>query len=79
MPDKTVTIVLPTTGIREYVPGNLAQSDRIVQFPARQQPSIGSDFEIVELKLQPTVKIEPQNPVFRPTHRVRHINTQILL
>jgi hypothetical protein len=35
LPDKTVAIVLPTTGIREYVPGTLGQSDRIIQFPVR--------------------------------------------
>ena len=29
LPDKTVATVLPSTGVREYVPGNLAQSDRI--------------------------------------------------
>ncbi len=28
-PDKTVATVLPTTGVREHVPGNLAQSDCI--------------------------------------------------
>ena len=67
--------VLPTTGIREYVPGNLAQSDRIVQFPVRQQPSVGSDLGTVEIQLQPTVKTEPQNPCFPFTHRVSHINT----
>ncbi len=67
--------VLPTTGVREYVPGNLSQSDRIIQFPIGQQPSVGSDLGTVELKLEPTVKIEPQNPLFRFTHRVSHINT----
>ena len=64
LPDKTVTTVLPTTGVREYVPGNLGQSDRIIQFPIRQQPSIGSDLGTVELKLETTVKIQPQNPIF---------------
>jgi hypothetical protein len=73
--DKTVATVLPTTGVRQYVPGNLAQSDRIVQFPVRQQPGVGSDLGTVELKLEPTVKIQPQNPYFRFTHRVSHINT----
>ncbi len=75
LPDKTVATVLPTTGVREYVPGKFGQSDRIIQFPVRQQPSVGSDFGTVELKLQPTVKIQPQNPLFRFTHRVSHINT----
>ena len=36
--NKTVTTVLSTTGVRKYVPGNLAQSDRIIQLPTRQQP-----------------------------------------
>jgi len=31
------SLVLPTTGVREYVPGNLGQSDRIIQLPVRQQ------------------------------------------
>ncbi len=70
-----MTTVLPTTGVREYVPGNLGQSDRIIQFPVRQQPSVGSDLGTVELKLEPTVKIQPQNPCFPFTHRVSHINT----
>ncbi len=76
LPDKTMTTILPTTGVREYAPGNLAQSDRIVQFPVRQQPSVGSDPGTVKLKLEPTVKIQPQNPCFPFTHRVSHINTQ---
>ena len=75
LPDKTVATVLPTTGVGECVSGNLAQSDRIIQFPIRQHPSIGRDLGTVELQLQPTVKIQPQNPVFRFTHRVSHINT----
>ena len=50
LPDKTVTTVLPTTGVGE---------------------SVGT----VELKPEPTVKTEPQNPCFPFTHRVSHINT----
>ncbi len=68
LPDKTVATVLPTTGVRQHVPGNLARSDRIIQFPVRQQPSVGSDLGTMELKLEPTVKIQPQNPIFRFTH-----------
>jgi hypothetical protein len=75
LPDKTVATVLSTTGVREYVPGNLAQSNCIIQFPVRQQPGIGSDLGTVELELEPTVKFQPQNPVFRFTHRVSHFNT----
>ena len=33
LPDKTMTTVLPTTGVSECVPGNISQSDRIIQFP----------------------------------------------
>jgi len=58
-PDKTVATVLPTTGVREYIPANLGQSDRVIQFPVRQQPSVGSDLGTVELKLESTVKIQP--------------------
>ncbi len=76
LPDKNVATVLPTTGVREYVPGNLGQSDRIIQFPLRQQPSVGSDRGTVEHKLRPRVKIQPRNPLFRFTHRVSHINTK---
>ncbi len=76
LPDKTVATVLPTTDVGEHVPGNLSQSDRIIQLPIRQQPSVGSDLGTVELELQPTVKIQPQNPLFRFTYRVSHINTQ---
>ncbi len=56
--------VLSTTGVRECVPSNLGQSDRIIEFPVRQQPSVGSDLGTVELKLEPTVKIQAQNPIF---------------
>ena len=63
-PDKTVATVLPTTDVREYVPGNLGRSDRIIQFRIRQQPGIGSDPGTVELELQATVKIQPRNRSF---------------
>ncbi len=59
LPDKTVATVPPSSGVREYVPSNLGQSDCIIQFPVRQQPSVGSDLGTVELQLQPTVKIQP--------------------
>ena len=75
LPDKTVATVLPTTGVSEHVPGNLGQSKSIIQFPLRQQPSVGRDLGTVELKLQTAVKIQSQNPCFPFTHRVSHINT----
>jgi hypothetical protein len=57
LPDTTVATVLPTAGVREYVPSPLGQSDRIIQLPVRQQPSVGSDLGTVEFKLESTVKI----------------------
>jgi hypothetical protein len=33
----------------------------------------------VELQFESAVKIQPQNPIFRFTHRVSHINTPIRL
>ncbi len=64
LPDKTVATVLATTSIREHVPGNLGQSESIIQFPVRQQPGVGRDLGTVELKLQATVKIDPKAPLF---------------
>ena len=75
LPGKTVASILPTTGVSEHVPGNLGQAENIIQFPVRQQPRVGSDRGTVELKLQATVKIQPQNPCLPFTHRVSHINT----
>ncbi len=75
LPDTTVATVLPTTGVREHAPGNLAQSESIIQFPVRQQPGIGSDLGTVELKFESRVKIQRENPTSRFTHRVSHINT----
>jgi hypothetical protein len=57
LPYKTVTTVLPTTSVHEYVPGTLGQSDRIIQLPVRQQPRVGSDLGAVELQFESTVKI----------------------
>ena len=37
--------------------------------------AVGSDLGTVELKLESAVKIQHQNPLFRFTHRVSHINT----
>ena len=59
LPGKTVASILPTTGVGEHIPGHVSQSYSIIQFPVRQQPSVGGDLGTVELKLQPTVKIQP--------------------
>ena len=51
LPDKIVATVLPTAGVRECVPGNLGQHDRIIQFSIRQQSGVGRDLGTVELQL----------------------------
>ena len=35
--------VLPTTGVRQYGPGNLGKSDRIIQFPVRHPNCVTGD------------------------------------
>ena len=37
--DKTMATVLPSTGIREHVPGNLAQSDSIIELRYGNNPA----------------------------------------
>ena len=75
LPDKTVATVLPTTGSVSASPAILvnptaSSSSRYGNKPASEVT--------LELKLQATVNIEPQNRRFRFTHRVCHINTQNL-
>jgi hypothetical protein len=59
-PYKPVATVLPKTGIRAHIPGNLCQYDRIISFPVGKLPNIGGDLGSKDLKLEPTVKIQPQ-------------------
>ena len=46
--------------------------ESIIQFPERQQTSIGSDVGTVELQLETPVEIEPKSVRFRFTRWVRH-------
>ncbi len=55
-------------------PGRLGQAKGIVELPIGEQPGVGSDLGTVELQPEATVKIQPQKPLFRFTHRVSHIN-----
>ena len=71
-PDKIEATVLPTPGVHECVSGNLDQSERIIQFPVRQQPSVGRDLGAVEFQFQAAAEIDPKAPLFRFSHRVRH-------
>jgi len=75
LPDKTVATVLPAMGMRVSVPDNPGQSDRVIQFPVRQQPSVRSDLGTVGLKHESAVKIQPQKPSFRLTHRGSRVST----
>ena len=70
--------VLAGAAVSEKTPGNLGQAKAIVKLPIGEKSSVGSDLGTVELKPEPTVKVQPQNPNFRFTHRVTHINTPSL-
>jgi hypothetical protein len=43
--------------------------------PVYAGASVGSDLGTVELQFESAVKTQPQNPIFRFTHRVSQINT----
>ncbi len=75
LPDHAMPPVLAGTTVLEKTPGNLGQAKGIVKLPIGQKSSVGSDLGTVELKLQPTVEIQPQNPTSRFTRRVSRINT----
>jgi hypothetical protein len=64
LPDHAMPSVPAGPAVLEKTPGNVGQAKGIIQFPVRQQPGVGSDLGTVELELQPTVKIQPQNPSF---------------
>ena len=53
----------------------LGQAEGIIEFAIGQQSGVGRDSGTVELQLQAAVEIQPQNSIFRFTHRVSHINT----
>ena len=75
LPDHAMPPVRAGTAVLEKTPGNLGQAKGIVKLPIGEKSSVGSDLGTVELKLQAAVEYEPQNPRFRFTHRVGHINT----
>ena len=79
LPDKSVATVLSTTSVRECVPGNLGQSESIIQFPARQQSSVGRDLGTVELQLQAAVEIQPQWLAFGITRRVTRVFPGVMM
>ena len=55
----TTAHISATAGVRDYVPGDLGQSDRVNQFPGRQQPSVECDLGTVDLRFESTVKRQP--------------------
>ena len=79
LPDKSVATVLSTTGVRECVPGNLGQSESIIQFPVRQQSSVGRDLGTVELQPQAAVEIQPQWLAFGITRRVTRVFPGVMM
>ncbi len=69
--------VLAGPGIDQMFLGNLGQSESVIEFPKGKEAPIRRDLRTMELQLQTTVKIEPQNPGFTFTRRVSHSTPSI--
>ena len=72
-----VLAIFPGSGINQPITGNGCQAEGIVQFSKRKEASIRGDLGAVKFQLQPTVKIEPQNPSFAVTRREGHRSLSI--
>jgi hypothetical protein len=53
-------------------PGQVGQSERVIQFAIGEQAGVRGDLAAVEFQLQAAVEIDPQRPRIRLTHRVGH-------
>jgi hypothetical protein len=62
--------VLVSACIRQRISTRVGQAEHVIQLAVSQQPGIGGDRGAAKLKDQPAVKIEPQGPAARFTHRV---------
>lgn len=56
--------VLADARINQFIANHVRQPECVIEFTIGKQSRVGSDFGTVELKLEPTVKIQPQNPIF---------------
>jgi hypothetical protein len=70
LPDHAMPPIPAGTAVLEKIPDTLGQAKGFVQLPIGEKSSVGSDFGTVELKLQPTVEIDPQVRLSGFTRRV---------
>jgi len=47
LPGKTVTTILPMTGVREHFNDNLTQSARIIQFPVQNPGALSPNYKVI--------------------------------
>jgi hypothetical protein len=65
-----VARVLATPQVRQRRAAQISQAKNLVQLAIGQETSIGGDLAAVELKLEATVKIDPQMRLSGVTRRV---------
>jgi hypothetical protein len=53
--------------------------ERVVEFPVRDQASVGGDHRSSKLEHQPAVEIEPENLANRFTRRIRHDSLMVFI
>jgi hypothetical protein len=58
--------------VSEHIARHRRQTERIVEFPVREQSCVGGDHRSAKLEHQPAVEIKPENAIIRFTRRVRH-------
>jgi hypothetical protein len=51
--------------IRQHAGRQIDQAECIIEFPMREQTSVGGDSAAVQFQLQATVEIDPQSIVIR--------------
>lgn len=56
-------------------PGQIGQSERVIQFAKGEQAGVRGDPAAAEFQLQASVEIDSQSPWFRFTHWVGHDRT----
>ena len=59
-----VLAVLAGARVNQLIANHVRQPECVIEFTVGKQSSVGSDFGTVKLKLEPTVKIQPQNSIF---------------
>lgn len=73
---QAVPTVLAGSAVGQHFARTLAQAERVIQFPKRQQSRVRSDHRAMEFQLQAPVEIDPQIARLRFTRWVRHDHTR---